>query len=71
MMDEITLDEVNAAIKKYMQTDNLEIAMVTSDADGMKAALAAGAPSPVDLPEGPTPAAEIARPRTSSSSAGR
>ncbi len=32
MMDEITLDEVNAAVKKHLQADDLEIALVTAGA---------------------------------------
>jgi zinc protease len=52
MMDEITLDETNAAIRKYMQVENLQIAIVTSDAAAMKDAIVAGAPSPVDYPKG-------------------
>jgi zinc protease len=47
MFDEITLDEVNAAVRKYMQTENLKIAMITSDAASLKAALAADAASPM------------------------
>ncbi len=51
-MDELTLDEVNAAIRKYMQADNLQIAIVTSDAAAMKDALVSGAASPVNYPKG-------------------
>jgi zinc protease len=47
-MSELTLDEVNAAIKKYLQYDNLEIAIVTGDAAAMKEALVADAASPID-----------------------
>jgi zinc protease len=59
MMDEITLDEVNAAVKKYMQADNLQIAIVTSDADAMKDAIVSDAPSPVVYPKVLTPTKEI------------
>ncbi len=48
MMDEITLEQVNAAIRKHLQTDNLVIAMVTPDAGKMKQALVSGAPTPID-----------------------
>ena len=48
MMDSITLEEVNAAIKKSMRSDNIVIAMVTSDAKALKSALVADAPSPID-----------------------
>jgi zinc protease len=50
MMDEITLEEVNAAIKKYLQDDNLVIAIVTKDAAGFKEALVKDAPSPYKYP---------------------
>ncbi|MFQ5671276.1 MAG: M16 family metallopeptidase [Acidobacteriota bacterium] len=48
MMDSLTLDQVNAAIHQFLQADNLEIAMVTSDAAALKKALLSGAPSPID-----------------------
>ena len=32
MMDELTLDDVNGAIKRHLQTANLKIAIVTGDA---------------------------------------
>jgi len=59
MMDEITLDEVNAAIKKHIQAQNLHIALVTADAAGMKQALIDGKPSPITYPEGATKPTEI------------
>ena len=55
MMGEITLDEVNAAIRKHLQVENLVIAMVTADADGMKQALVSNAVSPIDYGEIPKP----------------
>ena len=48
MMDEVTLDEVNAAVKKWIQADNLQIAIVTQDADKLAEAIASDAPSPMD-----------------------
>ncbi len=47
MMDEITRDEVNAALKKHLRVDRLKIAVVTGDAEGFAAALAAEAESPM------------------------
>ncbi len=47
-IDELTLEEVNAAIKKYLQYDNMKIAMVTGDAAGLSEAIATDAPSPID-----------------------
>lgn len=43
----LTLDEVNAAIKKHLQTANLEIAIVTGQAETLKEALASDAASPM------------------------
>ncbi|MBL8859691.1 MAG: insulinase family protein [Planctomycetes bacterium] len=59
MMNEITLDEVNAAIKKYMKVDDLMIAIVAPDAAELKALVVSGAPTPVVYPEGLTKPAEI------------
>ncbi len=47
MIDSITREEVNAALKKHLKYDNLQIAMVTGDAEGLKQALIAEAPSPM------------------------
>jgi zinc protease len=47
MMDELTLDDVNAAIKKHLRYKDLKIAIVTGDAAGMRAALTSDAPTPV------------------------
>jgi zinc protease len=48
MMDTITLEEVNAAIRRSIQADNLQIAIVTEHAEELAAQIAAGAPSPID-----------------------
>jgi zinc protease len=48
MMEEITLEEVNAAIAKHLQVDDMVIAMVTADAQGLKAKLVSDAASPID-----------------------
>ena len=47
VLDDLTLEEVNAAIKKHLQYDNLKIAMVTGEAEELKRALASDAPSPM------------------------
>jgi zinc protease len=46
-MNEVTLAEVNAAIKKHLQYKNLDIAIVTKDAESLKKALAEETPSPI------------------------
>ena len=47
MMDELTLEDVNSAIKRHLQYANLKIAIVTGDADGLRQTLASGAPTPI------------------------
>ena len=47
MMDEITLDEVNAAIRKHWQYGNMQIAIITSSAESLKNALVANTTSPI------------------------
>ena len=56
MMDELTLEEVNAAIKRHWQDENLQIAIVTGEAASMRALLASGAPTPITYAT-PKPAA--------------
>ena len=60
MMDELTLDDVNGAIKRHLQTANLKIAIVTGDAPALAAALTGGAPTPItyDNPKPPEIMAE-------------
>ena len=45
LVDEITLADVNAALKKHLQTQNMQIAMITTNAAAMKEALVTNAPS--------------------------
>jgi zinc protease len=47
MMDELTLEDVNAAIKRHLQYENLKIAVVTGDAAGLREALVTDSPSPM------------------------
>ncbi|MEM1182607.1 MAG: pitrilysin family protein [Acidobacteriota bacterium] len=47
MMKSITREDVNAALKKYLQTGDLKIAIVTGDAEGLKTTLESGAPTPI------------------------
>ena len=55
LMDELTLEDVNGAIKRHLQTANLKIAIVTGDAPGLRAALTSGAPTPISY-DTPKPA---------------
>lgn len=47
MMQELTLEDVNLAIRRYLQTDNIKVAIVTGDAAGIRATLESGAASPI------------------------
>jgi len=60
MMDEITLDETNAAIRRSFQADDLEIAIVTEHAEELAARIAADEPSPIDYGEIEKPADVLA-----------
>ena len=48
MMDELTLEDVNAALSRHLQYDNLDIAIVTGEAAALRDALADDTPSPID-----------------------
>lgn len=47
MMDEVTLTDVNAAIRKHWQYGNMQIAIITKGAQAFKDVLVADAPSPI------------------------
>ena len=47
MMGELTLEDVNAAIRKHLQYANFKIAIITGDAERLKQALVSETPSPV------------------------
>jgi zinc protease len=47
MMDELTLEDVNAAVKRHLQYANLKIAIVTGDAAKLRGVLASDAPTPI------------------------
>ncbi|MCG8422014.1 MAG: insulinase family protein [Proteobacteria bacterium] len=53
MMDELTLADVNRAIKTHLQYRDLKIAMVTGEAESIRKALVSGAPSQIqyDVPK--------------------
>lgn len=56
MMGSITYEEVQAAIRKHLQVENLIIAMVTADAEKLSQQIAADTPSPIDYGATPKPA---------------
>ncbi|MEN6407343.1 MAG: pitrilysin family protein [Thermoguttaceae bacterium] len=45
--EQMTRAEVNAAIKKYLQYENLQIVMVANDAERLRESLASDGPSPI------------------------
>ena len=59
MMNELTLDDVNDAVKRHLQYANLKIAIVTGDADGLRQALVSGEPTPISY-DTPKPDAILA-----------
>lgn len=48
ILHELTLEEVNAAIAKHLQYDDLKIAIVTGEAERIKRELASGDPTPIE-----------------------
>ncbi|UCG53435.1 MAG: insulinase family protein [Candidatus Latescibacterota bacterium] len=47
MLDELTRDEVNAALKKHLSFENIKVVFVTTDAAGLKDTLINNEPSPI------------------------
>jgi zinc protease len=47
MLDKLTLEQVNAAIKKHLQYQNIKIAMITKNADSLKETFINDAASPM------------------------
>jgi zinc protease len=52
VLKELTLEEVNAAVKQHLRPADLWIAIVTQHAEELKQALASEAPSPMTYPAG-------------------
>jgi zinc protease len=46
-LSRLTLEEVNAAIRKYLTTNRMRIVVVTKDAEGLRDAILANKPSPM------------------------
>lgn len=51
---ELSLEEVNEAIRAHLQTENMWVVFITADAEGMKELLLSGEPTPITYP-GPKP----------------
>ena len=43
----LTLDDVNRAIRQYLKSDSMRIAIVTKDAEGLRNAILNNSPSPI------------------------
>lgn len=52
----LTREEVNAAIKKYLQLERLKLAIVTGEAEKLRQVLTTNAPSPITYPTEKSPA---------------
>lgn len=50
VLDSLTREEVNAALKKHLKLANMKFAIVTGEAEAMAKALEADAPSPITYP---------------------
>jgi hypothetical protein len=48
MIDELILEDVNNIIKKYLQDENMKIAVFTNNAENFKSALVNNTSSPID-----------------------
>jgi zinc protease len=46
-MKTLTVNDVNAALKRHLQADNLTIAIVTGEAESLRGALTGGVPTPI------------------------
>ncbi|PKN57793.1 MAG: insulinase family protein [Deltaproteobacteria bacterium HGW-Deltaproteobacteria-14] len=57
-MAQLTLEEVNAAVKRWVQAKDVHIALVTEHAQALADALVAGGPSPMSYPAGSEKAPE-------------
>jgi zinc protease len=60
---ELTLEEVNAAVRKHLRPADIAFAFVTADAARLKEALASEAPSPIDYGDVPKPDSILAEDR--------
>ncbi len=50
MLDELTRDDINAALKKHLSFENMKVVFITADAEGLKKTLVSNEPSPITYP---------------------
>ncbi len=48
MLDELTVEDVNAAVRKYLNFSNIKVVFISPDAQGLKNMLVNNAPSPIE-----------------------
>ena len=48
-LPKLTVDQVNAAVRKHLKTDGMKVAIVARDAAGLRELLTSGKPTPLDL----------------------
>ena len=51
-LPKLTLNDVNAAVKKYLQSDNLKVAIVTEEAEKVREMLLSGEKTPISYQAG-------------------
>jgi zinc protease len=61
-LDQLTAEQVNAAIRRHLQADDLYLVFITRDAEGMKRKLVSGEPTPI-VYAGPQPEHVLAEDR--------
>jgi zinc protease len=59
-LPQLTRDQVNEAIRKHLRSSNLEVVLITQDAEGALKTLLAGTPTPIHYDNPGTPAAVLA-----------
>jgi zinc protease len=47
MLDELTVEDVNAALKKHLNYEDVKVVFITSDAEALKEVLVTNTPSPI------------------------
>lgn len=50
MLDQLTRDDINAALKKHLTFENMKVVFITADAEGLKKTLVSNDPSPITYP---------------------
>ena len=54
-LPKLTVDQVNAAVRKHLKTDGIKVAIVARDAAGLRELLTSGKPTPITYDTQGTP----------------